>query len=89
MYQPHLEVLDRVAVLVLGGTLPRNDVGTFGREAYFEDIFGGKGGDDDARVSVDDVDPVVKLVPCGPGCFGPEKTYFSGYAHAKYRPQGE
>lgn len=58
--QPHLEVLDGVAVVVLGRALPRDDISALGRKAYLENILGREGGDDFARVGVDDVDPMSK-----------------------------
>lgn len=43
---PDLEVLDGIAVVVLGGTLPRDDVCAEGREAQLVDVWGGERGDD-------------------------------------------
>jgi hypothetical protein len=37
--------------------LPGDDVGPQGREAYFEDVVGRKGGDDGAGVCIDNIDP--------------------------------
>lgn len=60
---PDLQVLDRIAVFVLGRALPGDDVSAQGRKAQLENIGGWEGGDDMTEGSVNDGD----LVGRGPG----------------------
>jgi hypothetical protein len=53
---PHLQVLDRIAILVLGRPLPGDDVCAGGREAELVDVIGRQGGDDVAVGSIDNGD---------------------------------
>lgn len=54
---PHFQVLGRIAFLVLGVALPRDDVCAQGREAKLEDVRRGERGDDVADGGIDDRDP--------------------------------
>lgn len=54
---PHLQVLDRIASLVLGGALPSNDIRRQGREAELEDVRNGKCADYVADGGIDDRNP--------------------------------
>lgn len=52
--QPHFEVLDSVAILVLGGSLPSDDVGPERRKSQFEHILGRQGRNDRSGVGIYD-----------------------------------
>lgn len=54
---PHLEVLDSVAVLILGRTLPCYNVRPERREAQLVHILGRKGSDDVAHGRINNGDP--------------------------------
>lgn len=85
---PDLEVLDGITVLVLGGSLPGDDVSAEGRVAQLEDVLGGQSGDCVALSRVDNCHPddqSVKRDGNGRTC----PTYWSGEAQAKKRPSGE
>lgn len=63
--QPNLQVLDRVTILILGRSLPCNDVGSQGGESELKDVFGGEGGNDCTIVCADDVDAAVATLENG------------------------
>jgi len=59
---PHLEVLDSVAILILGRTLPGYNVRPERRETQLVDVVGRKGGDNVAHGWIDNGDPERMLV---------------------------
>ena len=89
---PDLQVLDRIAVGILGRALPGDQVGSEGRESQLENVISSDGRDHMSDRGIDDGDPSKQLVSFLSSFIGLSEsrlTYFSGDAHAKYRPQGE
>jgi hypothetical protein len=59
---PDLEVLHSIAIFILRGALPCNNIRSEGREAQFEDIGSGERSDNLAGGGVDDRNPARKRV---------------------------